>query len=114
MKEENITKNEVDVEKENSEIESAEDVEVVEVSISDPLHIESQDAFPALGLDNAELNHALLYSRDNPNQHPITAITGLREELDNQVPIEFKNVMVKPTCLVSLLLMQPLLVGKNT
>ena len=87
MEEENINEqtkiNNVDVVEESSEVVGSEKVEIVEIAIDEPLSIASQDAFPALGQDNAELNHALLYSRDNPNQHPITAITGLREELDN-------------------------------
>ena len=87
MEEENINEqtkiNSVDVVEESSPVVGSEKVEIVEITIDEPLSIDSQDAFPALGQDNAELNHALLYSRDNPNQHPITAITGLREELDN-------------------------------
>lgn len=46
------------------------------------LDIEAEEAFPASGGDNSTLNHALLYGREAANQHPITAIEGLRQELD--------------------------------
>ena len=86
MKEEYICiENEVDsvtIVEESPKIESSEEVEVIEISETAPIPIGIQDAFPALGADNVDLKHGILYGRDNPNQHPITAITGLREELD--------------------------------
>ena len=87
MKKEYICiENEVDsvtIVEESPKIESSEEVEVIEISETAPIPIGIQDAFPALGADNVDLKHGILYGRDNPNQHPITAITGLREELDN-------------------------------
>ena len=86
MKEEYICiENEVDsvtIVEESPKIESSEEVEVIEISETASVPIGIQDAFPALGADNVDLKHGILYGRDNPNQHPITAITGLREELD--------------------------------
>jgi hypothetical protein len=69
-------------------IEDEEDVEIIEtiqvIEVEDISHqtIDVGDAFAALGEPNEQLNHALLNNRDIPDQHPITAITGLREELD--------------------------------
>ena len=74
--------NNVNVKEENSQIESEETVEIVEISASEPIAIDSQEAFPALGEDNEKLNHAILYGRDTLDQHPITSITGLRKELN--------------------------------
>ena len=51
-------------------------------AVGPELHdIEMQEAFPASGTD-AGYNHALLNNRDIHDAHPITAITGLREELN--------------------------------
>lgn len=74
--------NNVNIEEESPKIESEEIVEIVEISASEPIAIDSQEAFPALGEDNENLNHAILYGRDRLNQHPITSITGLRKELN--------------------------------
>ena len=57
-----------------SETVSVEDTEVVVV--------ESQNAFAPLGEPNELLKHSLMTGRDLHDQHPITAITGLRDELD--------------------------------
>ena len=57
--------------------------EPIPVTISDYVEVEVDEAFPPMGQTNNELNHALLNNRDIPNQHPITAIEGLRDELDN-------------------------------
>lgn len=73
----------INVEEEDNSIKHEETVEVVNVASAEPIYVDSQEAFPALGEDNTELSHPKLYGRDNPNQHPIIAITGLREELDN-------------------------------
>lgn len=81
MEEENIIQNEINVNEEYSNTESSE-VEIIEVFEPISIPIEVQNAFPALGEDNEDLNHAFLYGRDRPNQHPITAIEGLRQELD--------------------------------
>lgn len=57
--------------------------EPIPVTISDYVEVEVDEAFPPMGQTNNELNHALLNNRDIPNQHPIAAIEGLRDELDN-------------------------------
>jgi hypothetical protein len=43
---------------------------------------DSESAFPPIGQTNDELRHSLLTGRDLHDQHPVTAITGLREELN--------------------------------
>ena len=57
--------------------------EPIPVTISDYVETEVDEAFPPIGQTNNELNHALLNNRDIPDQHPIVAIEGLRDELDN-------------------------------
>lgn len=57
-------------------------VEIIEVSDLDYDSVETFDAFPALGVSNDDLQHALLNGRELADQHPITAITGLQESLD--------------------------------
>ena len=57
-------------------------IEEFEIEIEEQLDIDTDEAFAALGEPNNDLNHALLNNRDVSDQHPITAITGLREELD--------------------------------
>lgn len=67
-------------EKTNQEIETIQIIEVDEVEVVD---VEIDGAFPSLGEPNEQLNHALLNNREIPDQHPITAISGLRRELDD-------------------------------
>lgn len=58
--------------------ESAQEIDVAEI---DTYTIEISEAFPSF--DTGEnLNHALMNNRELQDQHPISAITGLREELD--------------------------------
>lgn len=56
--------------------------QVISVTTDKIINIESNKAFPAQGQSNEQMNHALMYGRDLSDQHPITAITGLRHELD--------------------------------
>lgn len=65
--------------------ESVEEVEiqVIDMDEEEMAVIDSDVAFAALGVPNEQLNHALLYNRDEPEQHTIEAITGLRKELDD-------------------------------
>ena len=58
-------------------------LETIEVEPIEPFDIDAEYAFPPLGEPNEQLRHTLLNDRDIPDQHPITAITGLREELDS-------------------------------
>ena len=69
------------IEEQNDNIEQT--VEIIEVDDIETYDIDSEVAFPALGERNEKLKHELWSGRDFPDQHPITAITGLREELDN-------------------------------
>ena len=57
--------------------------EAIPVMSGDTMDIAMDEAFAPIGQLNSELNHAVLNNRDIPNQHPITAIEGLREELNN-------------------------------
>lgn len=60
-------------------IQPAEPMEILE---EDDINIEFDNAFPSLGSPIDALNHALLNNRELPDQHPIEAITNLRETLD--------------------------------
>lgn len=63
------------------DIESEEITEVVEVEAVEEIEVTVDEAVGWVGGDNTR--HYSLYGRDEPNQHPITAIIGLREELDD-------------------------------
>lgn len=56
-------------------------VQMIEIEESSGYDVELFEAFPSL-TGNTTNNHALLDNREISDQHPITAITGLREELD--------------------------------
>lgn len=45
--------------------------------------VEMEEVLPPVVSQGGTMNHALLNNREVPNQHPIIAIEGLREELDN-------------------------------
>lgn len=64
-----------------SDVEMQETVEVIEVVEGDSYDVEVSEAFPASEGEDY-YNHALLNNRELHDQHPITAITGLRKELD--------------------------------
>ena len=64
-------------------IEIKETLDVIEVSDATLITVDLLEAFPALGEGNQNLRHSLLNERELYDQHPITAITGLREELDD-------------------------------
>ena len=59
----------------------AETVEDIDVSTEEEIEIEVEEFVGWTGGDNTK--HYSLAGRDEPNQHPIKAITGLREELDD-------------------------------
>lgn len=65
------------------EIGVIETVDIIEVEDFETYTIDSEVAFPSLGERNEKLKHPLLNGRELEDQHPITAITGLREELDD-------------------------------
>lgn len=57
-------------------------VEFIEPLAVEDYDIEVDNAFPAIGEPNERLNHALLNGREFDDQHPISSITGLRDELN--------------------------------
>ena len=59
------------------------DTEIIEVEGTELYTVDSYNAFSALGEPNEQLRHQLLNGRDMSDQHPITAITGLRDELNS-------------------------------
>ena len=81
MSEENTTV--LNVDQSTSGIEVPETVQVVEVELPQQYSIDTDSAFAAMGAPNEQLRHSLLNNRDTADQHPITAITGLRDELDS-------------------------------
>lgn len=80
---EELIYNDIDISEEQEHIGIEETIEIIEVLDVPTYEIDSEVAFPALGETNEELRHQLLNGREFPDQHPITAITGLRDELDN-------------------------------
>lgn len=66
-----------------SDIDLDERVHVIEVEDSESRTVETFDAFNALGEPNEQLKHQLLNGRDAADQHPIAAITGLKDKLDD-------------------------------
>lgn len=79
---EELEYSDVGILEEQENIEMIETVEVIEVSDVPTYEIDSAEAFPALGTSNDGLRHSLLNGKELPDQHPITAITGLDERLD--------------------------------
>lgn len=82
MEEDNIIIDDYEVSEEQSDVAIETTVEVIEVEDIETFYIDTDDAFSALGEPNEQLRHQLLTGRDTSDQHPIIAITGLREELD--------------------------------
>lgn len=82
MAENEIVYSDVPLSESQEEVVVEEVVPVIEVVEVEGYDIELLEAFPALeGDDN--YNHALLNNREINDAHPITAITGLREELNS-------------------------------
>lgn len=77
---EEVIESEVIAEDLEREITTEESVEIVDVEISEEIDIEFEDSIGWVGGDSTR--HYSLYGRDESDQHPITAITGLRKELD--------------------------------
>ena len=78
---EEIVESEVRVEDLEQSIEIKETVETIEIETVEEIDIEMDEAVGWVGGDSTR--HYSLYGRDEANQHPITAITGLREELND-------------------------------
>lgn len=74
--------NTIDIEENISDVPHEETIQMIEVDEPEIYNIGSDEAFSSLGEQNEQLNHGLMHGRDLPNQHPISAITGLRTELD--------------------------------
>ena len=92
MGEENIIYEDIDVANEYEnievvdsvpEVDVTETIDVIEVEDVEITEIGLDEAFSALGENNELLRHSLLHERELHDQHPIMAITGLRQELDN-------------------------------
>ncbi len=75
-----IAEDGVEVEDLEQNVELEEEIEVVEVEIVEEVEIEIDEAVGWTGGDSTR--HYSLSGRDEANQHPISAITGLELELD--------------------------------
>lgn len=82
--------NVINIDEDSQSINQHETIEYINVDEPETILVSSDEAFAALGEPNPDLNHSLLNNRDAKNQHPISAITGLREELDD---IEALNIV---------------------
>lgn len=78
-----IYEQDVEVVDETKDVVVETEIETIEVFEADVAMIESDSAFSPIGEANEALRHTLLTERDVSDQHPITAITGLRNELDD-------------------------------
>lgn len=65
----------------NPNFEIEETVEVIEIEDLEEINVEMDEAIGWIGGDSTR--HYSLYGREEADQHPITAITGLREELND-------------------------------
>ena len=72
----------VDIVETQEDVSIKETVEIIDVSEIEVFTIDTGEAFTALGEGNEQLKHTLLNGRELPDQHPIMAITGLRDELN--------------------------------
>ena len=68
---------------ESTDIGYEERVEFVEIVEEEATRIDVDEMFPAFGEANTLLKHSILNDRELADQHPITAITGLRDELND-------------------------------
>lgn len=78
-----IYEQDVGVADETKDVVVETEIETIEVFEADVAMIESDSAFSPIGEANELLRHTLLTEREVSDQHPITAITGLRDELDD-------------------------------
>lgn len=79
----NIILTDMEVTETNEPIQIDETIQVIEFDDVNTYEIQTDNAFAALGEPNEQLRHSLLANREDPNQHPIIAIEGLRQELDS-------------------------------
>lgn len=80
---ENIILTNIEVTETNEPVQIDETIQVIEFDSVNAYEIEADDAFAAIGEPNIQLRHSLLTELELPNQHPIIAIEGLRQELDS-------------------------------
>lgn len=78
---EEVVESEVHAEDLEQTIQTEESAETVEVEVAQEIEVGVDEAVGWVGGDSTR--HYSLYGRDEPNQHPISAITGLREELND-------------------------------
>lgn len=75
-----IVQTEIVIEDEEYDIATEENIETIEIEPAEEIEIEIDEAMGWAGGDNRR--HYSLLDRNDPNQHEIKAITGLREELN--------------------------------
>ena len=78
-----LSRDDVYVAETKNDVEIIETIDVIEVEHIEPYNVLTDVAFPAVGEPNEALKHQLLNGRELDDQHPISAITGLRNELDD-------------------------------
>lgn len=75
-----IVETDVDIKPEEINIDTEELAETVEAEQTEEVYIDMSESMGWVGGDNTM--HYSMAGRDEPNQHPIEAISGLRSELD--------------------------------
>ena len=75
-----IVETDVDINPEEVNIDTVELTEAIEVEQTEEVYIDMSESIGWVGGDNTM--HYSMAGRDEPNQHPIEAISGLRNELD--------------------------------
>jgi hypothetical protein len=73
----------VDIAEKKTAVDLQETVEVIEVADIETMMVETGEAFSALGDPNDMSVHKNLHGITDPDQHPIVAISGLKEALDS-------------------------------
>ena len=81
LENEEVVEVEVKTEDLEQNIKTEELTETVEVEPIEEIEVEMTESIGWVGGDSTR--HYSLYGRDEPDQHPISAITGLREELND-------------------------------
>ena len=78
---EEVIESEIRAEDLEQNINIEEAVQIIDVGPIEEINIEMDESIGWVGGDSTR--HYSLYGREEPDQHPITAITGLREELND-------------------------------
>ena len=82
MVENEIITTEIPVVEESQNTEIEEVIQVVEVEEIEAVTIEMDEVLVSLDNNGEQFNHSLLNNRESPNQHPIIAIEGLSDTLE--------------------------------